>query len=378
MPRQIPVAPRPRALVILEGGSLYPSGVVRALIYREHFERSGWEVVYRNRRFPFLAALVHKPPKFLSPLTTKGIGRLISYALMEGAALLFEPFLVAKARRCDVVYLAKVKSLRLIRKLKARAKPPVVLDFTDSAWLHEFTGEHFDDMLRLADAVTTDNDYTARYVRRFNERCTVVPDAPQVEAFDERRSVLRRKASDDHVALGWIGTPGAAYNLYLIWPVLERLFVKHPNIRLRLIGVGHDERLLPPFERVRFSIRPTYDQASMIEELLAVDIGLFPMFDVEASVVRGVLKACVYMAGEAAVVASPVGQTVDVIRDGENGFLAAGGAEWEEKLSALIDSAPLRRKLTAAGLETVRSSFTIGASFSILDGVLRRQLDGTR
>src|SRR5436309_2926404 len=64
MPRQIPVASRPRALVILEGGSLYPSGVVRALIYREHFARNGWEVVYRNRRFPFLAALVHKPPKF--------------------------------------------------------------------------------------------------------------------------------------------------------------------------------------------------------------------------------------------------------------------------------------------------------------------------
>jgi glycosyltransferase involved in cell wall biosynthesis len=84
------------------------------------------------------------------------------------------------------------------------------------------------------------------------------------------------------------------------------------------------------------------------------------------------------MAGEAAVVASPVGQTVDVIRDGENGFLAAGGAEWEEKLSALIESAPLRQKLAAAGLETVRSSFTIGASFSILDGVLRRQLDGAR
>ena len=115
--------------------------------YRDHFTRNGWDVMYRNRRFPFLAALVHKPPKFLSPLTTKGLGRLISYALMEGAALLFEPCLVATARRCDVVYLAKVKSLRFIMLTTTqvttdeylafcKARPDVNLIFVDPTTGH--------------------------------------------------------------------------------------------------------------------------------------------------------------------------------------------------------------------------------------------------
>jgi glycosyltransferase involved in cell wall biosynthesis len=49
------------------------------------------------------------------------------------------------------------------------------------------------------------------------------------------------------------------------------------------------------------------------------------------------------------VVASPVGVTTEMVRDGETGFLARTADEWEARLEALLDDAALRRRLGEAG-----------------------------
>jgi glycosyltransferase involved in cell wall biosynthesis len=108
----------------------------------------------------------------------------------------------------------------------------------------------------------------------------------------------------------------------------------------------------------------------MIEEVLGMDIGLFPLQDVEASIVRGVLKATVYMAGEAVVVCSRVGQSLDMIQDGVNGMLASSSEEWEKKIELLITNPILRERITKAGLETVREGFRVEKSFLKLCSIL--------
>jgi glycosyltransferase involved in cell wall biosynthesis len=100
---------------------------------------------------------------------------------------------------------------------------------------------------------------------------------------------------------------------------------------------------------------------------------------VEASVVRGVLKATVYMAGGIPVVCSPVGQCVDLIDDGVNGFLAGSPEEWERTLSRLIEDRDLRERIGRAGLETVRRDFSLERGFAVLRGVLEQAArDGLR
>ena len=373
MPSGLPVAKRPRVLVLLDVGDAYASGIVRGLVYREHFATAGYEAIFMNRRSQTLARLVHRPPHLLAPITSSPPATTGIYGAMEVVSRVTEHRVFAVAKTCDVVYMSKVRSLRFVRALRAATSARLILDFGDSLWLLR-DGDAFNEVLRTVDAVTTDNEYTARHVRRFNPNCTVIFDTPQVEEFDRQRERLRRKASGEAVTIGWIGSSNTAFNLFVAWPALERVFRRHPNLRLRLVGAPADPRLLPPFEHVRWSARPAYDQAGMIEEVLGFDIGLFPMFHVENSVVRGVLKATVYMAGEAASISSPIGQVPDVIRDGENGFLASSDDEWEEKLERLISDAPLRTEIAARGLDTVRETFTVAASFSILKRVIDEQL----
>jgi glycosyltransferase involved in cell wall biosynthesis len=357
-----------RILVVLEAGDAYPSGFLRGLIYKDCFERDGFEVEYVNRLLRVLVGLLESPPRALSVWLALGLRRPLMW-LLTGLGMISEEVIARRARGYDIVYMSKVTSLRLVSKLR-RTKARLVLDFGDALWLPGRVRGRFESILQNVDAVTTDNELTAIHVRRHNPNCTVIPDCPQIEWFDRRRSEWRAPESSQ-ITLGWVGTTGTVYNLFVVWEALERLFSRHSNLHLRLLGTNPES--LPRFERVKYSYRISYSQSEMIDEVLAMDIGLFPLQDIEASWVRGVLKATIYMAGETAVVCSPVGQCVDLIQDGVNGMLADGPKEWEKKIEELILNPTLRRRIARTGLETVRGEFTVARSFA----KLRQVLNGT-
>lgn len=360
---------KPRILVILEAGDVYPSGFIRGLIYQDYFKRDGYEVEYINRLPASIVRLGEYPSRYLAHVMAVG-GRGLISTLAHRIANLTEDTIVQKAKNYDVVYMSKVQSFSLVQKLRQKTKARVVLDFGDALWLPNRGASRFNEVLATVHAVTTDNELTAEYVRRFNANCIVIGDCPQIEWFDHRRESYQR-SSRREVKLGWIGTPGTTYNLFVVWEALERLFSKHSDLHLRIVGA--DPQKLPPFEKVKFSLRPRYSQTEMIEEVLEMDIGLFPLQDVEASRVRGILKATVYMSGEAAVVCSPIGQNLDLIQHGVNGLFASSTEEWEQAIDRLISDSELRHQLSQKGLDTVRTSFTVEEAFANLCKVLEPQ-----
>jgi glycosyltransferase involved in cell wall biosynthesis len=357
-----------RILAILEAGDVYPSGVIRGLIYRDWFANDGDSVKFASRlHVPYLR-LMNAPPRWLRMLLRFGIfGRLVEW-LGRMLARRNERALLSMARDFDVVYMSKVISAEFVDSMRRATTARIVLDFGDAIWLPRYRIEQFDRLIGSVDAVTTDNVLTAEYVKRFNRDCTVIPDCPQVEVFDRERSQSEKAGSRERLVIGWVGTRSTAYNLYVAWEALERLFARHANLELRLIGAAADD--LPPFERIRYTCLPHYGQAEMVEEVLNMDIGLFPLQDVEACRVRGVLKATIYMSGEAVAVCSPVGQCRELIQDGINGMLAASTDEWEAKMERLIADSSLRRAIAAEGLATVRSGFSIESSYRRLRAVL--------
>jgi glycosyltransferase involved in cell wall biosynthesis len=353
-----------RILLVLEARS--PSGFVRGLVYKEHLAAHGFSVESLIRQPVQLLDRINKLPSVLRLIVTRP---WLKSRLLRWGTTLSERRILKRAGEMDVVYLVKVLSYPLVRAMCSETDARVVYDFGDAVWLQSENQDEFNDVLKIVDEVTTDNEITADYIRQYNPKCTVIPDAPALEAFDRKRANLAIK-QNDLITLGWIGSPGTAYNLYLIWDALEDLFARHSNLHLRLVGTGNDLQLIPPFEKVRFSYRPFYNQAEMVEEAFGMHIGLFPLQNVERCRTRGVFKATNYMCGEAVVVASPVGQCADVIKDGVNGMLAGSTQEWIDKLELLIDDAALRRRLTENGLETVRANFRVDQSFEKLKNVL--------
>lgn len=190
--------------------------------------------------------------------------------------------------------------------------------------------------------------------------------AGRFNRFDLHRDRIQRE--DAVCRIGWIGGKYTADALYQVFEPLERLFTQQKNLELRLVGADPDR--IPRFEKVRYSVVPTYDQTKMAREALAMHIGIFPMFDVQESLYRGSLKSRIYMAGEAALLGQDLGDNQNTIQHEVNGLLASGNESWLESLTRLVTDQPFRRELAAAGLKTIRERFDRESTYQALRTIL--------
>jgi glycosyltransferase involved in cell wall biosynthesis len=349
-------------LIILEAGKAYPSGITRGLIYRDLLKINGYKYKYINRNSPFLLKIIIRPPWILGFTNPRWIA-YIAGKLNSIYNKIIRQYILSISGRFDIIYTSKVQDWDLIYKLKTQKGKKIVYDFGDSVWLYK-SSQRFNEILSMVDTVTTDNKYVADYIRKCNNSCVVIPDYPQLEIFDKfREKTIKPK---NKIVIGWIGSPSTLFNISLIWEVLHSLFLKYNNIHLRLVGVGTSNHIFPDYNYIDYSTRSSYNQEQMAEEVLNMDIGLFPLQDIEPSVVRGVLKATVYMSGGVPVIGSAIGELNDLIQDGYNGFLAKNMVEWRDKLELLINNKTLRETIGQNGLNTVRTSFSLEDNFNKL------------
>ena len=61
-------------------------------------------------------------------------------------------------------------------------------------------------------------------------------------------------------------------------------------------------------------------------------------------------------------VGTPMASNTEVIKHGENGFLAANDAEWVEYLSVLAENAKLRNKMSAQAAQDAQENYSLEAN----------------
>src|SRR5262245_34663032 len=114
-----------RVLVVLAAGEAYPSGVVRATIYRDLLREHGFDATFVNRLPERLVKLPNQPSRALAAALTAGLGSVLS-SLAEAATAVTERQIERLARDVDVVFMAKVTSLPLVRRLRAATRAKLV------------------------------------------------------------------------------------------------------------------------------------------------------------------------------------------------------------------------------------------------------------
>jgi glycosyltransferase involved in cell wall biosynthesis len=244
----------------------------------------------------------------------------------------------------------------------ARSPAKLVFDFDDAIWLADASPanrrmawlkrpEKVPRLIRLADQVWAGNDYLAEYARQFNAAVEVVP-----TTVDTDRHRPCPAGASAPVCLGWTGSSSTIKHFDLAVPVLLRIRERFGDrVRFKLIGDGG-------YRNDALGLRGTpWREATEIDDLCDIDIGLMPLPDDEWAKGKCGLKALQFMALELPVVTSPVGVNTTIISDGANGFLAAGEDEWFERLCALIESAELRRTVGAAARATVVDRYSVAS-----------------
>lgn len=337
-----------RVLFVVQPDNSLPTVHIRGLIYQDLFRERGWTVKFISRT-PWADEL--------GDMGTEQRDR----AIIEMAAAY------------DVVYLLKVPALSLVKQLRQHTPAAVVFDLTDTLWkpyYRAFGWHQLEEILVRCDAVFSENEWICAFGRRWNDRVVSIPACTQVELFDAARDTATARA-DGKTVIGWVGSPATVCALAKVFEPLERLAQRHPGLELRVLGSG-DGRDLPPFRHLRVTTLPDYDMAVLIREVLWFDIGIFPPpMDMEDFVVRGALKAMIYMTGGIPAVCQRGGDCINLIEDGTSGMLCATSAEWEAKLERLIASTALRHEMGQRGLAAIRAEHTLSHVFSKLEAALQ-------
>jgi glycosyltransferase involved in cell wall biosynthesis len=199
--------------------------------------------------------------------------------------------------------------------------------------------------------VLAGNEFLADYARRFSKRVVRFPTVVDVERF---KPANREPGVGGLPVVGWMGSPETIGFIENLRQALEGLARKAP-FELRLIGA---EPI--PLEGVAVTSRP-WSETSEVDELRQFDVGIMPLSASRWSQGKCSLKLLQYMGVGVASVSSPVGSACDIIRDGDNGFLAATSEEWVEKLDRLLHDPNLCSAVGKRGRETVVAEYSLQA-----------------
>jgi glycosyltransferase involved in cell wall biosynthesis len=281
-----------------------------------------------------------------------------------------ETDIVRAAKRSDVVYFLRCPNWELYDRIRAVSGAKLVFDLNDALWRppHSEAWPELNKILSNVDAVFSLTEEDTAYARQFNKHVTPIPVCTMVEEFDATRARLPARA-DDRVVIGWVGSYSTFSALQEIRAELENIAERFPQVELRVLGA--EDTFDPPLTKLRCTYRPCYDDTSMIEEILRMDVGLYPPpLDLEDYRIRGPQKALLYMTGRVPPVCVDAGGWTALVEDGVNGTLVPAEGSWADKLGALIVSRELRTHMGRNGYEYVHERHTLAAVFQILEDAL--------
>jgi glycosyltransferase involved in cell wall biosynthesis len=262
------------------------------------------------------------------------------------------------------------------RLLRLMGKP-IFFDFDDSIWIPPpvdtanglFSRLHFfgktSSICRVSRAVTPGNEFLARYCRQYNQNVHVVPTSIELDDYP----VVPEPAQEDPFVICWTGSTTTLAHFEHARPALERL-ARTRRIAVKVICNLPPER---PIEGAENRFVP-WSAANEAQEIGDCHVGIMPLQDTMFSHGKCGLKALQYMATGRPAVVSPVGMNVDLVQDGENGFLASTDDELVDALTRLAEDRDLRHRLGRAARKTVEERFSAEAVARQYAGIVRDAL----
>jgi glycosyltransferase involved in cell wall biosynthesis len=329
--------------------------------WEPHLRRNGIEIVYSPFATPALTTRLSR--RGAPAAKVLGVLRGLTHRLWESW----------RAGGFDLAYVFREGALlgpALAERILAWTGVPFVFDFDDAIWVRyvspsnsylsflRFPGKTAT-LCRLARHVMVGNPYLGEYAARHNSRVSIVP-----TTIDTVKYQPRPKGRSEAPVIGWTGSFSSEQYLRIVGPALQRLRKRRD---FRVVVVGGGEFRAPG---VDVTHRP-WRSATEVEDLLDFDIGLMPLPDSEWERGKCGLKALQYMALAIPPVVSPVGVNSEIVRDGENGFLARSDDEWEHRLDCLLGSPDLRARMGTAGRATVEERYSAVVQAPRVAAILR-------
>ncbi len=283
--------------------------------------------------------------------------------------------------------LAPVMGAGLLRRLRAR-RARLVYNFDDAVHLEapgrapllgsfRRPAERTAELCRHAGAVMAGNDYLADFARGVrggkaaegagegqSAGVHVMPTVLDTDAFRPNAGASD-PAGGEVPRVGWIGTHSTLPYLTELFPALARLQARTP---FRLVVICN--RAPEPFTGLDVEFVP-WSAEGELEQVLSLDLGLYPLPDDPWTRGKCGFKAIQYMACGVPTIASPVGMLPQLVIHGKTGCLAAGPEVWLDAAEHMLADPQLRGRIGAAGRAHVVANYSVSAVADAFADILR-------
>ncbi len=218
------------------------------------------------------------------------------------------------------------------------------------------------------DAVIAGNAFLAEQAGRWTgmDRVHVIPTCVDPALYRPRRD-----AGNDHrLQMVWVGSSSTLQGLETVRAMLEEIGESIPGVELKLI--------CDRFIRLRRLpvIDCPWSEATEAGDIATGDIGISWIPDDQWSRGKCGLKVLQYMAAGLPVVANPVGVHPELVRSGENGYLATTPGAWVEAIMRLTWDRALRLRMGRAGRARLEADYSVRAGaqrwLAVIDRLQRR------
>lgn len=264
----------------------------------------------------------------------------------------------------DIIFVqreAYMTGSTFFEKRFAASKAKLVYDFDDSIWIMDTsdankkwewmkstkkTGE----IISLSNLVFAGNKYLFDYAQKFNRNVKIIPTTIDTGIFQR----VHEYKNSEKICIGWSGSITTIKHFEEATGILKKIKQKYGNtVYFKVMG---DDT----YENKELNIKGIpWTSTTEIEIISSFDIGIMPLPNDQWVKGKCGLKGLSYMALEVPTIMSAVGVNTEIISDGVNGFIAANEEEWINKISLLIESFELRKKLGLNGRKTVIDRYSL-------------------
>ncbi len=271
---------------------------------------------------------------------------------------------IKNADHYDIVFIQREAFMLgsvYFEKQLCKSKAKVVFDFDDAIWHMDVSegNKKFKflknpaktgNIIALCDIIFAGNQYLADYAKQTNPNVVIIPTTIDTENHKRQKPYV----AGERICIGWSGSITTIKHFEYAIPFLKRIKEKYGDkVFFKVMGE-------PNYINEELNIKGIlWTSDTEVEVLSSFDIGIMPLPDDEWAKGKCGLKGLSYMALEIPTILSPVGVNTEIIQDGVNGFLATSDDEWVEKLSLLIESEELRRKLGKEARKTIVDRYSV-------------------
>lgn len=214
------------------------------------------------------------------------------------------------------------------KELRAQGKT-LYYDHTEQLWGFEYQTEVFNACDYIICCSTALAEFTqARLTSPFT-RCVVIPDMAE-GPFPEQP--IHQPTDKEQLIVNYTGMGGNSYLCRDLKPIIEKVGMKLVMI------TEHDDA------DIKWN-RDTY-----LQDMAKADIAICPQ-NFELQPCKSNVKLSLAMAVGLPTISSPLRSYKEIVKEGENGFIAKTAEEWEDALLKLKDFT-LRKKISEAAWKT--------------------------